>query len=154
MGALSRWAVRKPWMALAAYAVLAIVIVTLGTVWKGTLNDSFSLPDTESKTATDLLTTAGGQASAATASTATIIWKPASGSAVDAATAAAVVPMLTNFSTQPGVGCVTNPFANAAQGQVLAAQTAALHGLFEDFAVLTDEIGEAETGDTAADDGY
>ena len=86
MGALSRWAVRKPWMALAAYAVLAIVIVTLGTVWKGTLNDSFSLPDTESKTATDLLTTAGGQASAATASTATIIWKPASGSAVDAAT--------------------------------------------------------------------
>ena len=126
MGALSRWAVRKPWMALAAYAVLAIVIVTLGTVWKGTLNDSFSLPDTESKTATDLLTTAGGQASAATASTATIIWKPASGSAVDAATAAAVVPMLTNFSTQPGVGCVTNPFATAAQGQVLAAQTAAL----------------------------
>ena len=46
MGGLSRWAVRKPWWALGAFALLAVVVFTLGGKFGGDLNDSFSLPDT------------------------------------------------------------------------------------------------------------
>jgi len=126
MGGLSRWAVRKPGWAILAFVVMAVVIGFLGTVKKGTLNDSFSLPDTESKTATDLLSQVKGSAAeSANAQTATVIWKPSSGSAVDAATAAQVVPMLKGFSTLDGVGCVSNPFAVAATNDVTQAQIAA-----------------------------
>ena len=84
MGGLSRWAVRKPWWALGAFLLFAAVIGYLGTAQKGTLNDSFSLPDTQSKTATDLLESMqGDSASAATALNATVIWSPESGTAVD-----------------------------------------------------------------------
>jgi putative drug exporter of the RND superfamily len=126
MGGLSRWAVRKPGWAILAFLVMAFVIGFLGTAKKGTLNDSFSLPDTESKTATDLLSQVKGSAAeSANALTATVIWKPASGSAVDAATAAQVAPMLKGFSTLDGVGCVSNPFATAAAADVTQAQIAA-----------------------------
>ncbi len=110
MGGLSRWAVRKPWWALLGYAGLVVVVCILGFVLKGSLNDSFSLPDTESKTATDLLSqTKQGDFNS---STATIVWSPdAPGAkAVDAATAATMTPLLTSISKQPGVDCVTNPF--------------------------------------------
>lgn len=108
MGGLSRWAVRRPWWALGAFLVLAVVIGFLGTAKKGTLNDSFSLPDTESKTATDLLSqTSFGNYDAITA---TILWSPQSGSVTDPAVATQIVPLLTQISKLPGVGCVTNPY--------------------------------------------
>ncbi len=114
MGGLSRWAVRKPWYALAAWAVLVVAVFTLGGVFGGKLNDSFSLPDTESLKAQDLLgKMQGGQASAATSATANILWSPdaAGASAVDAATATTISPMLTSISQLPGVACVTDPFS-------------------------------------------
>jgi RND superfamily putative drug exporter len=116
MGGLSRWAVRRPWWALGAFLLLAVVVGFMGTALKGTLNDSFSLPDTESKTATELLSKMGGAtAAAATTPTADIIWSPDKGGAVDAATAARISPLLTKISTLPGVGCVTNPFSQTGQ---------------------------------------
>jgi RND superfamily putative drug exporter len=126
MGGFSRWAVRRPVWAIVAFVVMAIVIGFLGTAKKGTLNDSFSLPDTESKTAQDLLgKVKGNGADEATSLSATVIWKPASGSAVDATTAAQVLPMLEKVAALPGVACVTNPFAVAAQSQVSQAGIAA-----------------------------
>ena len=53
MGGLSRWAVRKPWAAIAAWFVLVAIVFTLGGKFGGKLNDSFSLPDTESLKATE-----------------------------------------------------------------------------------------------------
>jgi len=44
MGGLSRWAVRKPWWALGAWAILVLFVFTLGGKFGGTLNDSFSRP--------------------------------------------------------------------------------------------------------------
>ena len=126
MGGLSRWAVRKPWWALGAFLLFAAVIGYLGTAQKGTLNDSFSLPDTQSKTATDLLESMqGDSASAATALNATVIWSPESGTAVDEATAESVVPLLTRISELDGIACVTNPFAYAAQAQAAQEPTEA-----------------------------
>ncbi|MDA8436303.1 MAG: MMPL family transporter [Actinomycetales bacterium] len=114
MGGLSRWAVRKPWWAIGAFVLMAMVIGVLGRQFGGTLNDSFSLPDTESLKAQELLQQmSGGQASAATTASATIIWSPGTPgtSAVDAATAATISPLLTRISTLPGVACVTDPFS-------------------------------------------
>jgi len=117
MGGLSRWAVRKPWAAIAAWFVLVAIVFTLGGKFGGKLNDSFSLPDTESLRATELLAKLpSGQASEATTATANILWSPAKGSAVDATSAAAIVPVLTTISKLPGVSCVTNPFDKAGQG--------------------------------------
>lgn len=109
MGGLSRWAVRRPWWALGAFLLMAVVIGVMGTAFKGTLNDSFSLPDTESKTATDLLakTPYGGFDKVA----ATVIWSPQSGTAADATTAEQISPLLKQISTLPGVACVTLPFS-------------------------------------------
>ena len=58
MGGLSRWAVRKPWYALGAWVVLMIAVFTLGGAFGGKLNDSFSLPETDSLRAQELLDTA------------------------------------------------------------------------------------------------
>ena len=113
MGGLSRWAVRKPWWAIGAFLLMAVVIAFMGTSLKGTLNDSFSLPDTESLRAQQLLEQMkGNSAAAATTATATIIWSPstAGASAIDASSAATIAPLLTSISTLPGVACVTNPF--------------------------------------------
>ncbi len=114
MGGLSRWAVRKPWWAIGAFLLMAVVIGFMGKQLGGTLNDSFSLPDTESLKAQELLQQmSGGQASSATTATATIIWSPGTpgASAVDEATAATVSPLLTKISKLPGVACVTDPFS-------------------------------------------
>ncbi len=114
MGGLSRWAVRKPWWALGAWFVLVAFVFTLGGAFGGKLNDSFSLPDTESLKAQELLgQMKGGQASEATTATANILWSPeaAGASAVDAATATVVSPLLTKISTLKGVACVTDPFS-------------------------------------------
>ena len=116
MGGLSRWAVRKPWWALGAWAILVLFVFTLGGKFGGTLNDSFSLPDTESLKAQELLgQMKGGQASAATSATANILWSPETegASAVDAASAAVMSPLLTKVSQLPGVACVTDPYSKA-----------------------------------------
>ena len=104
MGALSRWAVRRPWLAIGAWLVLTVIIGLMGTRFAGTLNDSFSLPDTDSLKAQQLLEKMPkSQSSGATTSSATIVWSPQTdgAKAVDAATAATVVPLLTHISTLP-----------------------------------------------------
>ena len=110
MGGLSRWAVHKPWRALAAWLVLVVGIAVLGTAFKGSLNDSFSLPETDSLRAQELLEQMpSGQSGGATTTTATIVWKLDDGMASDTAAAALITPLLTKVSALPAVACVTNP---------------------------------------------
>ena len=108
MPGLSTWAVRRPIVALIAWFVVLIAVVGLGASVGGQLNDKFDLPNTESKVATDLLASSGTDTSRLDGG-ATIVWSPASGSAVDAATAAQIVPLLTKVSGLASVACVTNP---------------------------------------------
>lgn len=108
MPGLSSWAVRRPVFALIAWVVAMVAIFGLTASFRGELNDSFDLPNTESKVATDLLVSSGTDTSRLDGG-ATIVWSPASGSAVDAATAGAVLPMLERIAALPSVACVTNP---------------------------------------------
>ena len=109
MPVLSAWAVRRPVLALIAWLVAMVAVFGVGFAFRGELNDSFDLPDTESKTATDLLSSSGTDTSRLDGG-ATIVWSPASGSAVDPAVAGAVLPVLEEIASLPSVSCVTNPF--------------------------------------------
>ena len=114
MPGLSAWAVRRPIAALVSWLVAMIAIITLGVTWGGTLNDSFELPDSESTTAQNLLEQSGsGQSSFGGG--ATVVWSPASGSAVDADAAARMLPVLTEISELGSVDCVTNQFDQSGQ---------------------------------------
>ena len=108
MGALSRWAVRRPVWALVAWFIALIAVVGIGFRFGGDLNDSFELPDTESKIATDLLIASGTDTSRVDGG-ATIVWSPEAGPAVDPAVAERVVPVLTEIAALDSVTCVTNP---------------------------------------------
>ena len=108
MPGLSAWAVRRPVVALITWFIAVAAVVGLGLAFGGTLNDKFDLPNTESKTATDLLAKSGADTSRVDGG-ATIVWSPASGMAVDAAAAAQIVPLLQDVASLPSVTCVTNP---------------------------------------------
>lgn len=116
MPGLSQWAVRKPVVALISYFVALIAVVGIGISFGGSLKDSFDLPDTESTIATDLLASIGNAELDASSSgaTATIIWSPSEGSAVDPAASALITPVLEETAALAGVECVTNPFDPAA----------------------------------------
>ena len=118
MGRLSRWAVRSPWWAIGGWVVLVAAVFVLGGRFGGNLNDSFSLPDTESLKAQNLLEQMpkDGGASEATTTTATVVWSPTSGSAVDGPTGTKILPLLTAVSKLPGVACVTNPYSRTGEG--------------------------------------
>ena len=109
MGALSRWAVNRPWYAIGAWIVLSLVIGVLGTRFAGTLNDSFSLPDTESLQATQLLGQVKG-AGDANSINARVVWSPESGQVTDATVKSAVEPALKRISELGSVTCVTSPY--------------------------------------------
>lgn len=109
MPGLSAWAVRRPVFALIAWVVAMVAIVGLSVSLKGTLNDSFDLPDTESKTATDLLIKSGTDTSRVDGG-ATIVWKPSTGTALDPGVAEKVQPVLEKIAALKSTACVTNPF--------------------------------------------
>ena len=110
MGALSRWAVRKPVLALVAWFIAMAGVIGIGTQLGGEFNDSFSLPDTESTTATEMLSTLPPSGSGEAA--VRIVWSPATGSVTDPAVAAEITPVLEEIAALQSVTCVTNPYGD------------------------------------------
>ena len=110
MGALSRWAVRKPVLALVAWFIAMVGVIGIGTQLGGEFNDSFSLPDTESTTATEMLSTLPPSGSGEAA--VRIVWSPATGSVTDPAVAAEITPVLKQIAALESVTCVSNPYGD------------------------------------------
>ena len=110
MGALSRWAVRKPVLALIAWFIAMAGVIGVGTQLGGEFNDSFSLPDTESTTATEMLSTL--PPSGAGEAAVRIVWSPTTGSVTDPAVAAEITPVLEEIAALESVTCVTNPYGD------------------------------------------
>lgn len=109
MPGLSAWAVRRPVAALITWVLALAAFAGLGLGLGGAYNDSFDLPDTESKIATDLLVANGTDVGGVDGG-ATVVWSPSEGPAVDGAVAATVLPVLQEIANLPSVTCVTNPF--------------------------------------------
>jgi len=109
VGLLSRWAVRRPVIALIAWFLAVGAAVGIGTQLGGELNDSFELPDTESTTAQEYLgqlPNSGG----ADGLSARIVWSPTNGTVLDPEVAGEVTPVLQQVAEVPGVACVTSPY--------------------------------------------
>jgi len=109
VGILSRWAVRRPVIALISWFIAVIAAAGVGTQLGGALNDSFVLPDTESTTAQEYLAQLPNEGGSSGA-TVRIVWSPTSGTVFDPAVAAEVVPVLQQAAQIPGVACVTSPY--------------------------------------------
>ena len=109
MGHLSRWAVRKPVVAIISWFVLLVVIGVLGGRFGGELKDSFELPGTESQVAQNLLAETAG-ANAASGATANMVWGVDSGTVEESGVKQTVTPLMEKFSELPGVACVTSPY--------------------------------------------
>ena len=115
MGPISRWAVNRPWLAVSTWVVLLIAIFGGASQFGGTYNDSFSLPDTESTKAQELLKSQfGGVADDANAS---IVFAPKSGSIDQPAVRTAMEQLAAQVSSLGSVGSVVTPYQapNAAQ---------------------------------------
>ena len=141
MPVLSAWAVRRPIIALISWFIAVAAVVGLGLTVGGDLNDSFDLPDTESKVATDLLTSSGTDTSRLD-SGATIVWSPTTGTAVDEATAAVglVYPVFPGEnSASLGGNVATNAGGQTAPGTLEITVVPASHDSTVPRALLSEE---------------
>jgi putative drug exporter of the RND superfamily len=116
MGPLSRWAVFNPKKAVAIW-VLAMVglFVTAGVVGNN-YNESFTLPDTESKQVQELLASEFGNAGNDDV-TAKVVFSPAEGKVTAPEVKEQVAEILAELEQNPSVTNVVSPFdAPAGQG--------------------------------------
>jgi RND superfamily putative drug exporter len=89
--------------------LLAAAIVGLAGAFGGSYNNSFSLPDTESASAQELLEQIPGAGDSLTAATAKVVWEAEDGAA-DPAVAGQVGTLLATIAEVPGVSCVVGPY--------------------------------------------
>ncbi len=109
MGPLSRWAVNHPKSAILTWVAFAATIIILAMNFGGTFNNSFSLPNTESEKAQELLEQVPGGGESLTAATARIVWSPDKGSATDKSVSTTMSKTLSDAAKVPGVACVIGP---------------------------------------------
>jgi RND superfamily putative drug exporter len=109
VGAVSRWAVRRPWPAMAVWLVAALLIGFSASQWGGSYDNSFELPDTESAQAQELLSEIPGVDDALTAATAKVVWRAQSGTVADDQVQSAANELLTTLADVGSVACVVTP---------------------------------------------
>ena len=107
MGAVSRWAVNKPWQAVIVWVVALVVIFGSAAAFKGQYKDTFNLPDTESTTAMHLLAEKFPDAAKQQAS---IVFSPESGKITDPAVKQRIEALATEVKQIPSVGTVETPY--------------------------------------------
>ena len=109
MGPLSRWAVNHPKTAILTWIGFAAAIVIAAANFGGQFNNSFSLPDTESAKAQELLEQLPNS-EGFTAATAKIVWSPDQGKATDDDVTKTISATLKETAEVPGVACVIGPY--------------------------------------------
>lgn len=108
MGRISEWAIRRPVITILAWAALVVLVAVSAMAYKGSFNDSFSLPNTQSALAQNFLEEVSP--ADANANKATVVWSPAVGTVNDEAVKAQVDTLLTKVAAVQGVDCVTSPY--------------------------------------------
>ncbi len=118
MAGLARWCIRHKKMVLFSWIAMLVALAGVVGVAGSAFSDSSRLPASDSTTAYNLLARAGSDAAKVT--TGTIVWHAGSGSAVSAAAASRISPMLASVARIGGVKGVISPFTAAGAKQVSA----------------------------------
>jgi len=114
MPSLARWCQQHRLLVVVGWIVL---LVGLGAVSKSAYKDSFSLPDTDSTTAQNLLTTAFP---AQAGESDTVVWHVAGGSVRDSAVQQHMTQTLDAIAKLPEVAAVTSPYTAAGATHISA----------------------------------
>ncbi len=115
MGPISRFAVRKPWIAVGAWVVILIAIFGGASKFAGTYNDSFNLPNTESTSAQEILKSKfGGTANSASAS---IVFSPKTGTIDQPAVKASMTQLAAQVQQIGSVAAVQSPYTTPGAAQ-------------------------------------
>jgi putative drug exporter of the RND superfamily len=117
---VGRFAARRPWAVLAAWLLVAVVVVSSSSVFGRELDDAFEAPGLDSTAATDLLTSAASQAAGPTAQ---VVVTPAGGGSFFGSPAArdALDELQAAVTALPHVVGATDPAGALAQGEAVAA---------------------------------
>jgi RND superfamily putative drug exporter len=105
---LARWCYRHRWLVVLLWLVALIGVGAAATSAGTNYANQFSLPDTDSKRAYDLLEKAFPQTSG---DTDTVVWKVDDGKVTDAAVRDRIEPALKKIAGMDGVGEVVGPYA-------------------------------------------
>ncbi|MFI6880128.1 MMPL family transporter [Streptomyces sp. NPDC050400] len=111
---MARWCFRHRIVVLVLWLGALFGLGAGGTVAGTDYSNVFSLPDTDSKTAYDLMAKAFPESAG---DTDTIVWKTGEGSVRDAAVRSRIEPALKDIAALKGVGEVTGPYGKA-PGQI------------------------------------
>ena len=122
MAALARWFYRHRRLVVAAWMAVLVALVVASRVAGSNYKDSFSLPNTDSQSAYDLLASDFPQQAGESD---TIVWKAQSGTVDDAAVRARIDPMLASVAGSAQVRSVTSPYTSAGRQQISADHTVA-----------------------------
>jgi RND superfamily putative drug exporter len=149
MSSLARWCYRRRLIVVLAWVALLVGLgVATGTAGDGYRTD-FTLPDSESSTALDLMTEATPTAAGATAN---VVWEVEDGSVDDTGPRQRMTEALTRIADMPGVGSVVGPWDEGG-----ASQTGEDGRIAYAQVTFTDQSYELDTGlvqdvvDTARD---
>jgi RND superfamily putative drug exporter len=115
MSAIARWCFRHRFLVIAAWVVVLAGLGVLGQAVKSDYSNSFSLPDTGSTTAQQLLAKA---IPAQAGDSDTIVWQVASGTVGDPAVKARMASVLSRVAAMPEVAGVASPYGPGGAGQV------------------------------------
>jgi RND superfamily putative drug exporter len=115
MAALARWLYGHRRIVLAAWLVALVGFTFASRAIGSDYKDSFSLPNTDSQAAYDLLARSFPQQSGESD---TIVWKATTGTVTDAAARTRVQAMLATVATLPQVRAVASPYTSAGGQQI------------------------------------
>ncbi|QEU92292.1 MMPL family transporter [Streptomyces kanamyceticus] len=110
---MARWCLRHRLVVLVLWVGALLGLGTAGTQAGTDYSNVFSLPDTDSKQAYDLMTKAFPERSG---DTDTVVWRVSEGSVRDADVRSRIEPELTRIAGMAGVGEVASPYASQRAG--------------------------------------
>src|SRR5216683_1545882 len=115
MSAIVRWCFRHRLVVIAAWVVVLIGMSVLAQAIKSDYNNSFSVPDTGSATAQELLAKA---VPAQAGDSDTIVWQVSHGTVRDAVVTARMSAVLRQVAAIPEVAAVVSPYGPRGAAQI------------------------------------
>jgi len=139
MSAVARWCFRHRFVVIAAWVIVLIGLSVLSQAVKSNYDNSFSLPNTDSTTAQQLLAKA---VPAQAGDSDTIVWQVSNGTVRDPAVEARMTGVLQRVATMPEVAAVASPYG--ARGALQISKDGRIAYATVNFTKQADELDKAD----------